>query len=520
MKIVSLAGGVFLTVSLIAGVAFAQFGGGDPGGGTDPGGDPFGGGGGSGFLDLLAETYMGDENCAACHQDKYDSYMRSGHPWKLFRTAGDDPTPLDPAQAERWPHTPVPPLPATLAGWEDVEYVIGNFFWKARYIQRDGFIHTGDAVQWNIADQEFVGYHAGEVKPFDCGRCHTTGYDPEGNQLQLDGLVGTWEQDGVRCEACHGPGGAHMASPLSVTPPGGKACSECHYRDELFRMPWKSGFMRHHQQAEDHFHSPHHEMACSSCHDPHKSVVYNLGGTTKHCSDCHAGNASNGNYLVEGMGEIDCIDCHMPNMAKSAAAVSEFEADVRGHLFRIMTDPISAAENVTDLDGDGNLYWNQDGNGDAAITLDYACMGCHIAGGAAFAMTIAEAAAVAPTVHVPPVRPEMAVDIKANNLDQMQIIGPADLLTLDCSVFPGASDGDPADWFIVASTPWGWYYWDPVFDWQPGFYPSLVDFAVFEVDSYNVYTGTLYPGYYTLWFGVFSDDGTVALDSVSVYVFP
>ena len=29
-------------------------------------------------------------------------------------------------------------------------------------------------------------------------------------------------------------------------------------------------------------------------------------------------------------------------------------------------------------DVDGTLFWNQDMDGDAFVTLDYACMGCHI----------------------------------------------------------------------------------------------------------------------------------------------
>ncbi|HUW66809.1 MAG TPA: hypothetical protein VMW20_02040 [Candidatus Nanoarchaeia archaeon] len=66
---------------------------------------------------------------------------------------------------------------------------------------------------------------------------------------------------------------------------------------------------------------------------------------------------------------VTCIDCHMPKAAKSAIAVSEYEADVRSHVFRmnlsadaeyIYTDPV-----------DNNQYANP------YLTLEYVCLPCH-----------------------------------------------------------------------------------------------------------------------------------------------
>jgi hypothetical protein len=352
-------------------------------------------------LPLLAQTYEGDQVCGTCHanmpyQGFFDGYMRTGHPWKLYHAAGTEPAP------DTWPFTPVPPLP-TVGGqqldWSDIEYVIGNYFWKARFIGRDGYIITGeadDATQWNIQTQEWVPYHPGELKPYNCGRCHTTGYDPNGHQGDLPGIEGTWFQDGIRCEACHGPGSDHVDSFGGVPPPGGLACSDCHYRDSQYRMPWKNGFMRHHQQAEEFSHSSHKNvLTCVSCHNPHKSTVYQEGGVTVSCSDCHPGNPDNNYYIVAGMEDVDCIECHMPYMAKSAVAWNTYKADIRGHLFRITTLPIAAEDNV--YEQDGVLYWNQDENGDSFITLDYACLGCHIEIGQE--LTLEDAAAFAEGIH-------------------------------------------------------------------------------------------------------------------------
>ncbi len=354
----------------------------------------------------FAQDYVGDQACSGCHMNALDGtpgffagYANSGHPYKLNYIGG-----LEPA-ADAWPNSAIPPLPivnGVQLQWSDIEYIIGNFYWKARFIDRDGYIYTGQAdetTQWNLATETWSPYHAGEVdKPYNCGKCHTTGYVETGNQGNLPGLIGTWAQPGIRCEACHGPASEHVDTFGGTPPPGGKDCAECHFRDAQMRMPWKGGFMRHHQQAEDFSHSPHKNFVqdCMSCHDPHKSVVYNDGGMTRHCSDCHDGDFGNSYYAVAGMESVDCMDCHMPFMGKSAVAFNEYTGDIRGHLFRIMTEPIAAADNVYD-DG-GTLFWNQDVNGDAAVTLDYACLGCHIDAGPP--LTLEGAAVYAADIHV------------------------------------------------------------------------------------------------------------------------
>ncbi len=326
--------------------------------------------------------FVGDQACKQCHenwptQDFFAAYLDSAHPYKLLHTAGVEPP------ADSWPHSPIPPLPVvfgTQLDWSDIEYVIGNYNWKARFVDSDGYIFTGDATeatQWNLATQEWVPYHAGEVnKPYNCGRCHTTGYQPDGHQNGLPGLIGTWTEEGVRCEACHGPGSDHVAYPTEILPTQGKTCAECHYRDSQFRIPWKGGFTRHHQQAEDFSHSPHNVMlTCSTCHDPHRSTINDNGGLIASCTDCHEGSESNSYYIVDEMEDVSCIDCHMPYMGKNAVAVNEYKGDIRAHIFSITREPLFAADNV--YEDNGSFYWNQE-NYESFITLDYACLGCHI----------------------------------------------------------------------------------------------------------------------------------------------
>jgi uncharacterized protein (DUF983 family) len=442
---------------------------------------------------LAQAQYMGDEAfCALCHQDKYDTYIQSGHPWKIQRTQGQVPA------ADTWPHSPVPPLPASLPnGWADVEYVIGNFFWKARYIQRDGYIHTGTAqqpnVQWNLQTRTWSTYNTGTLKPFNCGPCHTTGYDPAGNQHGLPGLIGTWAQDGVRCEACHGAGGPHMGGQNA------KDCMDCHVREQTTKdvIPWSGGFTRHQTQGNDLAHSPHKGFHCTECHDPHKSVVYGLGGLTKQCTDCHQ-------KRVRGfMGvAVQCVDCHMPMMTKSAVSVSTYQADVRGHLFQIMTQPISREQN------NAGGFWNQDPDGKAWITLDYACKQCHPN------LTLEQAADYAKYIH----RITEMLDLTINGDDELQSVNKGAPVKVDFSVKAGAKEGMMAEWWVLCQGPKGWTSWNGK-KWVPGIRAWRKSAPLADVPNQNVLNSTrLATGYYTYWLGIYPTDESENVVSVPLYV--
>ena len=140
--------------------------------------------------------------------------MLSGHPWKL--------NPVVDGQPPEYPFTEIPNPPEGYT-WDDIAYVIGGYNWKARFIDQEGFIITGDAdatTQYNLFNEEidlggdWVAYHAGEETPYDCGACHTTGYSARGNQDGLPGLIGTWALPGIQCEECHGPGSLHANHPF------------------------------------------------------------------------------------------------------------------------------------------------------------------------------------------------------------------------------------------------------------------------------------------------------------------
>ncbi|RMH54210.1 MAG: hypothetical protein D6685_15010, partial [Bacteroidetes bacterium] len=114
----------------------------------------------------LQPAYVGPETCKMCHAGKYDEWIDSGHPYKINAVVDGQPPKYFSDQTVNVPNTP--------EGWtwQDVKYVIGGALWKGRFIDNDGYIVTGDAVQYNLATQGWVAYEASDpvgTKPYNCG---------------------------------------------------------------------------------------------------------------------------------------------------------------------------------------------------------------------------------------------------------------------------------------------------------------------------------------------------------------
>ena len=317
---------------------------------------------------VVAQTISDD--CQECHDAQYQAWKVSGHPYKLMKA--------DIAQ-----NRPIP-LPEGYA-WDEISYVIGGYKWKSRYMDLDGYIITqdksaeGGKTQYNMLTGEWVDYNADKengVKPYDCGRCHTTNWvaneNPEdltGNQDMLPGIHGTFDQGGIQCIQCH------THADIGNIDNSAEACGACHYRTaapgaEENVIPASNGFVRHHEQYNEFLASGAHGAAleCVSCHDPHYKSEFSITTT---CEDCHGEIAAD--YAMTSMYDynVECIDCHMPLAAKSGQQTGPNEGDVQSHIFRINTDPTA---DMFTPEGD---FVQLDDNGNAALSLRFACQACH-----------------------------------------------------------------------------------------------------------------------------------------------
>lgn len=357
-------------------------------------------------------NYVGAEKCFTCHMEIYDSFMATGHPYKLYKITG---------RAPSYPTATSPGVPDPPAGytWDDITYAIGGFGWKARFMDRNGYIITGNEVQYNFANSTLGtatgwGAYNASTAPgtlrYDCGRCHTTGYDANGaSQNNLAGVVGNWQIPGISCEACHGPGARHTqtANAADITIDRSAAqCGTCHYRNANHTIAAKSGMIEHHEQYDELILGStsstggHTQFECITCHDVHKSALYDTSNAIKNYSEnygctisgCHAGYTvdSSTTGSLHTTNNVTCLDCHMPYLVKSAVSVDVSLAaeggtikkgDVRAHIFKMNTDA-----SASQFSADGNTA-------NPYVTVKYSCNYCHTED------TVADRAALAVGFH-------------------------------------------------------------------------------------------------------------------------
>jgi hypothetical protein len=377
-------------------------------------------GGDSGFANTTDKTnnnakFVGANACKQCHTQIGQWHATHGHAHPLTRIQGEAPD--FPAEATR---AEIPDPPEGFA-WSDVSYVVGGYTKSALFVDVDGFIltsgQTGVNTQWNI-DHPAVGAAAGFAAyapqrntplPFDysCFKCHTTGampQDPDSPMFQENrpGMAGTWEEPGVQCEACHGPGSNHFStsgatvlvdtSSIYVDPDGDNSCRQCHSRgSDVIRA--QDGYVLPYQQAAElRASGGHANFKCTVCHDPHRSTTYDrASGLRNMCTSCHRDQnmaVHEGKTFVRGdyVEPLTCESCHMPfatrNLSAAPVAVvgtSGRMGDTRTHIFRIDT----RNTNFTGMfSGDGTQVAIDD-SGRAAVTVDFVCQRCHVDEGAA-----------------------------------------------------------------------------------------------------------------------------------------
>ncbi|MBT3232676.1 MAG: hypothetical protein HN356_07660 [Calditrichaeota bacterium] len=337
--------------------------------------------------------YIGSDACAECHEAISDKITNNGHGYKLNK--------VENGQAPSYPYTNVPTPPVGY-DWDDISYVIGGFGWKARFVDLQGYIITGDAVQYNIETSGWSGYHSDEdpgTKPYNCGRCHTTGWkstdDGGAHQDGMPGMAGQFSEPGVHCEACHGRGSRHVESSSAddiVRDTNSSMCGGCHYRNENHLIDASGGFIRHHEQYDEMISGGHRGLDCIECHDPHQGIQdpsYSYAASLAKCQECHTG----ANYAMHN--GADCIKCHMPEATKSAVASNVYNGDLMTHIFAINTEAVGK-----------DAMWYSDGKKAVGeVTLDFVCYQCHQdpdgVGGAGSPKTLEELSAKATGYHTP-----------------------------------------------------------------------------------------------------------------------
>jgi hypothetical protein len=202
-----------------------------------------------------------------------------------------------------------------------------------------------------------MGRKVGEAELIRCFSCHATAVNIQ-DRFNESGLRG-----GVTCEACHGPGAAHVAAmshgvpqlkdlaifdPSQLSPTDSvEFCGSCHgswWDVKLAKVtgpstvrsaPYRLVTSKCWQQEGD----P--RLVCTACHDPHKELVKDQGSYDAACLRCHASSVtthSSAERNVAGahapacpVAKQKCASCHMPQVY-----VPEMKSTFTDHRIRIV----------------------------------------------------------------------------------------------------------------------------------------------------------------------------------------
>ena len=256
-----------------------------------------------------AEGYIGSARCQGCHEDKYGTWQHTLHA-KLIQDPVKDASVIvgDFTQED----------PALTFGLSDVAYTLGSRWSQLYLTQTVSNTFSILPAKWVVATGKWEPYHPDDWETRDwrqeCGSCHVTGLETQN---------WTFQEFGVGCESCHGPGSAHAADPEDVKPfakVDDQVCGACHSRGESpdghpFPATYRPG-----DTLTDHFTFTTSEEALwpdgsAKLHEQ-QYMDWTLDNTMVdsgkvNCTTCHAvhdtGEAEG--QIVKPLNQL-CVDCH------------------------------------------------------------------------------------------------------------------------------------------------------------------------------------------------------------------
>lgn len=141
-----------------------------------------------------------------------------------------------------------------------------------------------------------------------CLQCHTTGYN------QADG---TYAEEGVTCESCHGPFQPNHPKEQMPIKPDADLCASCH---KSTTDEWRA--------------SPHAKVniQCQSCHNPHAQTPM-ADSITELCTNCHKSMGDSFTHSTHASQGLECSNCHMYTAPREGSPIGGLVAT--GHTFLV-----------------------------------------------------------------------------------------------------------------------------------------------------------------------------------------
>ncbi len=270
--------------------------------------------------------------------------------------------------------------------WDSRPAEAGGRRWLHLY--PDEYVAPGDDLHWTGRRQNWN---------FMCAECHSTNV-VQAYDTRTDTFTTTYDEISIGCEACHGPGEAHLSQvafgdrsgrlgltvdlddrgrtywemnpdtgiaqrsePLMSIPGQPEACGQCHARRATLDEPYRHGLplADTHRVAllDDGLYFPDGQIrdevyvygsfvqsrmysagvTCTDCHDPHSGRLVTGPEPNAVCSQCHSPTVfATTDHLGHETDDAGCVDCHMTSRTYMVVD------DRRDHSFRV-PDPLQSA---------------------------------------------------------------------------------------------------------------------------------------------------------------------------------
>lgn len=291
-----------------------------------------------------AHRYAGSAQCRACHESEFATWQRSQHA-QAERALGRGLALRPPPGITSHAVIGVAPLVQFLIAMPRGHVQVQSLALDTRNGETfDVFADDRAAGEW--------GHWTGRGNNWNsmCASCHNTGF-VKGYVASTDSYASTRSEQGVGCEACHGPAAAHAERPAGLTRvavpvpnPGLEVCAPCHSRRSELTANFHAGarFADHFAletigesnafHADGQVHEESFEVNaflgsamhaagvdCGDCHIPHSGALRAPGNAL--CQRCHVANAradapdidprEHTHHTAGAPGDA-CVDCHMP----------------------------------------------------------------------------------------------------------------------------------------------------------------------------------------------------------------
>lgn len=323
--------------------------------------------------DAQTADYIGSGDCRDCHRNLARDHTNTPHANALQEGDKKDAILGDFSQGEDIRMVQFPgedaPRPFTK---DDIAYVVGAGRYIQRYLYEVGRREWAVLpAEWNVTTGTWQPYKLADVWPApeydfvqNCAGCHTTGLNIERSR---------WEDEGVWCEACHGPGSIHaeLADDAGSHPsdkeraeihaaivlsPDAQVCGQCHsqgsnpdgthpfptdYRpggtlldDSVFQLPAKNDPTFWYETGHGRLNNMQFNEWLKSAHAGSLPTMTDSPNAQDGCVTCHSGDYTfterlRGIYadgdlegdppesttLATAQFSITCTTCHSPHTA-------------------------------------------------------------------------------------------------------------------------------------------------------------------------------------------------------------